>query len=118
MRQELRIPPSPEYSNVITEMGVCYSSSELMYIQKPYRGIDLSIPDRVPDNTLYSSVDVMRLIITPHILDTGNVTIVGITYAFVDKLLRQLALYNPLLYQLIFKLIPTFCSIFTTKMML
>lgn len=75
MRQELRIPPSPEYANVITEMGICHSTSELAYIQKPSNE---SIINQVPDNTLYSSVDVMRLIITPHFLDTENVTIVGI----------------------------------------
>lgn len=80
MRQELHVPPSPEFSNIITEMGVCHSTSELEYLQKPYRGklSNSTIPDRVPDNTLYSSVDIMRLIITPHLSDTENVTIVGI----------------------------------------
>lgn len=80
MRRALHIPPSLEYSNIITEMGVCHSSTELISIQKPYRAnkSNRSVPQRVPDNTLYSSVDIMRLIITPHSLDTGNVTIVGI----------------------------------------
>lgn len=76
MRLELHIPPSPEYSNVITEMGICHSTSELAYIQKPSNQSILD--DQVPDNTLYSSVDVMRLIVTPHFLDNENVTIVGI----------------------------------------
>lgn len=83
MRQELHIPPSPEYNNVITEMGICHSTSDLNYLQRPYRGnvSSASIPDQVPDNTLYSSVDIMRLIITPHFLDTENVTIVGIAFS-------------------------------------
>lgn len=63
-------------------MGVCHSTTELEFIQKPYQWnvSHPEIPDRVPENTLYSSVDIMRLIITPHFLDTGNVTIVGILF--------------------------------------
>lgn len=79
MRQEVHIHPSPEYGNVITEMGICHSTSELVDIQKPYRGngVNISNPS-IPKNEVYSSVDVMRLIITPHYSDNENVTIVGI----------------------------------------
>lgn len=75
MRQELHDHPSPEYNNVITEMGICHSTSELWAIQKPYREYTTNLSN--PDNMLYTSVDIMRLTIIPHFLDTGNVTIVG-----------------------------------------
>lgn len=84
MRKELHTPPTPEYSNVITEMGICHSTTDLAFIQKPYRDNELSasIPDRVPDNTIFSALDVLRLIITPHFFDTDNVTIVGIIFSY------------------------------------
>lgn len=80
MRQEIHSPPSPEYSNIITEMGICHSTSDLVNIQKPYRGNIVNISNfSIPENKLYTTVDVMRLIITPHYLDTENVTIVSIS---------------------------------------
>lgn len=78
MRHELNTPPSPEYTNVITDMGVCHSTTMLSFVQKPYRESVTDAPIQVPDNTIYSAIDVFRIIITPHSLDTGNVTIVGI----------------------------------------
>ncbi|XP_037035697.1 sodium channel protein Nach-like [Bradysia coprophila] len=75
MRKELHIPPSPEYTNVITDMGVCHSTTELAYVQKPYRGNMSHEPVQVPDNTVYTAIDIFRIIITPHFSDTENVTI-------------------------------------------
>lgn len=86
MREELHNPTSPEYTDVITEMGICYSTSELWDIQKPYRGnsINMSRPS-IPDKNLYSAVDIMRLIVTPHPLDTENITIVSIGLLQIEK---------------------------------
>lgn len=81
MRDQLKKHSNPEYTNVITELGICYSTSYLYYLQNP---IPMNQMEYFPikSNKTYLSTSVGREVIVPHSLDSKNVTVVSKRGAF------------------------------------
>lgn len=79
MRQLLKTALMPEFTNVITEMGICFSSTLLHFNQNPHINGKPEGPTK-PITRMYNSFESESHVISPHRSDNSdNVTIVRIT---------------------------------------
>lgn len=66
-------PPLPHYSQVITEMGICHSTTKLYKYQNPFSN-DVTIPEQNPDKC--RSTDTCKISVMPNVVDKTQLIIV------------------------------------------
>lgn len=93
MRGPLIHPPSTQYTNIITDIGICFSTTKLYYYQNPYDFYDIQVEKNttkilmghqkkqqtipIPDINEYKSMEqYYETNIIPHHLDSKFITIV------------------------------------------